>query len=57
MERRATAVIPSDASLRLEYLDVVDPIELQRVDTIAGKVLVAGALWVGNTRLIDNLST
>jgi pantoate--beta-alanine ligase len=57
VERRATAVIPSDASLKLEYLDVVDPIELQRVDTIAGKVLVAGALWVGNTRLIDNLST
>jgi len=57
VERRAAAVIPSDASLRLEYLDVVDPVELQRVDTIAGKVLVAGALWVGNTRLIDNLST
>jgi len=57
VERRATAIIPSDASLRLEYLDVVDPIELQRVDTIAGNVLVAGALWVGNTRLIDNLST
>jgi pantoate--beta-alanine ligase len=57
VERRAAAVIPSDASLRLEYLDVVDPIELQRVDTIAGRVLVAGALWVGNTRLIDNLST
>ena len=54
VERRAAAVIPSDASLRLEYLDVVDPVELQRVDTIAGTVLVAGALWVGNTRLIDN---
>ena len=57
VERRATAVIPPDASLRLEYLEVVDPVELQRVDTIAGQVLVAGALWVGNTRLIDNLST
>jgi pantoate--beta-alanine ligase len=57
VERRAAAVIPSDASLRLEYLEVVEPVELQRVDTIAGPVLVAGALWVGNTRLIDNLST
>lgn len=55
VERRAAAVIPPDASLRLEYLDVVDPVELQRVDTIAGKVLVAGALWVGNTRLISTL--
>jgi pantoate--beta-alanine ligase len=56
VERRAAAVIPPDASLRLEYLEVVDPVELQRVDRIDGKVLVAGALWVGNTRLIDNLT-
>jgi len=56
VEQRAAAVIPPDASLRLEYLDVVDPVELQRVDTIAGPVLVAGALWVGSTRLIDNVT-
>ena len=56
VERRAAAVIPPDASLRLEYLEVVDPIELQRVDAIAGDVLVAGALWVGSTRLIDNIT-
>lgn len=56
VERQAAAVIPPDASLRLEYLEVVDPLELQRVDTIRGTVLVAGALWVGNTRLIDNLT-
>jgi pantoate--beta-alanine ligase len=56
VERRAAAVIPLDASLRLEYLEVVDPLELQRVDRIAGTVLVAGALWVGKTRLIDNLT-
>ena len=56
VEQRAAAVIPPDASLRLEYLEIVDPVELQRVDTIAGTVLVAGALWVGNTRLIDNVT-
>ena len=56
VERLAAAVIPPDASLRLEYLEVVDPVELQRVDRIGGTVLVAGALWVGNTRLIDNLT-
>jgi pantoate--beta-alanine ligase len=56
VERRAAAMIPSDASLRLEYLEIVDPVELQPVDTIAGTVLVAGALWVGNTRLIDNVT-
>jgi pantoate--beta-alanine ligase len=56
VERRAAAVIPADASLRLEYLEVVDPSELQRVDRIDGTVLVAGALWVGDTRLIDNVT-
>lgn len=56
VERRASAVIPPDAALRLEYLEVVDAVELQRVATIAGTVLVAGALWVGGTRLIDNIT-
>ena len=56
VERREEAVIPSDGSLRLEYLEVVDPVELQRVDRITGTVLIAGALWVGSTRLIDNLT-
>jgi pantoate--beta-alanine ligase len=55
VERQAAALIPPDSSLRLEYLEVVDPVELQRVDTIAGAVLVAGALWVGSTRLIDSI--
>jgi len=55
VERAAVAVIPQDAALRLEYLEVVDPAELQPVQTIAGPVLVAAAMWVGSTRLIDNL--
>ena len=55
VERAATALIPQDAALRLEYLEVVDPAELQPVQTIAGPVLVAAAMWVGSTRLIDNL--
>ena len=56
VERRAAAQIPPDGSLRLEYLEAVDPVELQRVDSITGTVLIAGALWVGSTRLIDNLT-
>jgi pantoate--beta-alanine ligase len=56
VEQGAAAVIPPDAALRLEYLEVVDPLELQRVVTITGPVLVAGAMWVGNTRLIDNIT-
>ena len=56
VERLAAETIPQDESLRLEYLEVVDPLELQPVQRIEGPVLVAGALWVGTTRLIDNLT-
>ena len=52
---RARLRIPADDTLRLEYLELVDPVDLQPVASVAGAVLVAGALWVGNTRLIDNI--
>jgi pantoate--beta-alanine ligase len=47
--------LPSDPDLRLEYLEIVDPQNLQPVAAITGLVLVAGAMWVGGTRLIDNV--
>ncbi len=55
VRRHATDVIPVRAGIALEYLEFVDPEELQPVEQVAGPVLVAGALWVGSTRLIDNL--
>jgi pantoate--beta-alanine ligase len=51
----AASQIPHDERLRLEYLEVVDPESMQPVDHIGRPVLVAGALWVGQTRLIDNV--
>ena len=51
----AAGKIPLDVRLRLEYLEVVDPDSIQPVDHIDAPVLVAGALWVGSTRLIDTL--
>ncbi|MSO46100.1 MAG: pantoate--beta-alanine ligase [Acidobacteria bacterium] len=56
VKRMAAAEIPRDnPSLRLEYLEIVDPDEMQPVALITGPVRVAGALWVGATRLIDNV--
>jgi pantoate--beta-alanine ligase len=52
---RASAVIPDDGRLRLEYLELVDPATFQPVAHIAGPAVAAGALWVGGTRLIDNV--
>jgi pantoate--beta-alanine ligase len=61
-ERRAAAVartaaarIPRSDALKLEYLEIVAQADLQPVDEIDGPVLIAGALWVGSTRLIDNV--
>ena len=51
----ATAMIPTNERLRLEYLEIVDPDSMEPVETVTSPVLAAGALWVGSTRLIDNL--
>lgn len=42
--------------IRVEYLEVVDPDELQPLDVIKGPVRIAAAIWIGTTRLIDNVS-
>jgi pantoate--beta-alanine ligase len=55
VKRRAAESIPGDERLRLEYLELVDPWAFQPVQQIAGPVVAAGALWVGATRLIDNV--
>ena len=39
---------------RVDYVEVVDFENIQRVDTIAGETLVAIAVYIGKTRLIDN---
>jgi len=44
------------SGLRVEYFSVVNPETLQPIARIAGPVLIAGAIWLGSTRLIDNLT-
>ncbi len=39
---------------RVDYVEVVDFENIQRVDTLAGETLVAIAVYIGKTRLIDN---
>jgi len=40
---------------RFEYFEITDPDTLQTVERVEGPVLVAGAMWLGSTRLIDNM--
>jgi len=49
------AASPAGPALRIEYLEVVNSDTMQPVVQIDGTVVVAGALWVGSTRLIDNI--
>jgi pantoate--beta-alanine ligase len=55
VKRRARSRIPEGKVLRLEYLEIVDPETFRPVANVARSVLIAGALWVGTTRLIDNV--
>jgi pantoate--beta-alanine ligase len=43
------------AGMRVEYLEVVDPEKLQPVERATGNELIAAAVWLGATRLIDNV--
>ena len=51
----ALAVLAAEPGIRVEYLEIADDAEMQPVEPIAGAVRVAAAVWVGRTRLIDNV--
>jgi pantoate--beta-alanine ligase len=42
--------------VRVEYLEIVDPEDMQPVGIVTGPVRIAAAIWLGTTRLIDNCS-
>ena len=50
-----TSVAPLFDAVQLEYFSIVDPKSLSPVERIEGPVLIAGAIWLGSTRLIDNV--
>jgi pantoate--beta-alanine ligase len=52
---RAVAVLAEHPEVRVEYFDITDPDTMTPVERIEGPVLVAGAVWIGSTRLIDNV--
>jgi pantoate--beta-alanine ligase len=50
------AEIEKVKSIRLDYLEIVDPDNLDPIPKATKGALVAVAAWVGTTRLIDNIS-
>ena len=48
------ANLEKETLARVDYVEVVDFENIQRVETISGETLVAIAVYIGKTRLIDN---
>jgi len=54
IRQAAMRVIDQRQGIKLEYLEIVEAGEMQPVEHVDRPVIVAGAIWVGSTRLIDN---
>jgi pantoate--beta-alanine ligase len=49
------AVIETERLARVDYIEAVDPVDLEPLAGIGGDVLIALAVFIGSTRLIDNI--
>jgi len=53
--RRMKDLIMQEPLARIDYIEIIDLDELSRIDLIDRDVLVAVAVYIGKTRLIDNI--
>ncbi len=60
-EREATKIkaaiirkIETEPLARVDYVEIVDPDTLEELERVAGEALMAMAVYIGKTRLIDN---
>jgi len=51
----AIAILESEPLVRVEYLEIVDPTEMQPLATISDSVRIAADVLIGGRRLIDNV--
>lgn len=56
IRQQATAALAADPGLKLEYFEICHPDTLQPLSHIEMSALIAAAMFLGPTRLIDNLS-
>ncbi len=55
LKKEIINLISSEPLAKIDYVAIVVPDTLQELDIIKGQSLVALAVYIGNTRLIDNL--
>jgi pantoate--beta-alanine ligase len=48
-------LINQKKSAKIQYISIVDPQDLKPIEIIKGRVLIALAVYIGKTRLIDNV--
>jgi pantoate--beta-alanine ligase len=54
LTRTAGDVLAGEPEIRVEYVEVVDS-RMQPVESVSGAAWMAAAIWLGSTRLIDNV--
>ena len=52
-----TSVINEEPLAKIDYIKIVDADTISAVSEINGNILVAAAVYIGKTRLIDNFIT
>lgn len=49
------AILEKEPGARIDYVELVDAQTVQPAERVAGRILIALAVWIGSARLIDNL--
>ncbi|MCL0082216.1 pantoate--beta-alanine ligase [Dehalococcoidia bacterium] len=55
IRRQMIALIEGEPGARIDYVSIADPGSLRELDEIDSPALVSLAVWIGKTRLIDNV--
>jgi pantoate--beta-alanine ligase len=55
IKQEALRLFDTHPEVRVEYLEIVNPADMQPVGRITAPVRVVGAVWIRKTRLIDNV--
>ncbi len=54
IRKAVTDIIEAEPLAKIDYVEIVDWNELQKIDTVNGPILMALAVYIDNVRLIDN---
>lgn len=55
LRERMRDTVGSASGVVIDYLEIVDAMTLEPLERVDRRTLLAGAVWVGKTRLIDNI--